>query len=186
MRCDGQMKYVSLLGIWFWGETSHVARASDLLIPWCTYTDPEIAHVGKCEDELDRKGIAYETLVRQLKDVDRCLCDGVDEGFVKLIMPTGTQQIVGATICGPNAGDMISEVTLCMQYGITVPQLAGTIHPYPTTQESIRQACLGFNKYFKNPQGAALLTLKRFMAERDADAPPPPPVALRPAAKRIA
>ena len=65
---------------------------------------------------------------------------------------------------------MISEVTLCMQYGITVPQLAGTIHPYPTTQESIRQACLGFNKYFKNPQGPALRTLKRFMAERDADA----------------
>lgn len=145
-----------------------IARASDLLIPWCTYTDPEIAHVGKYEDELDRKGIAYETFVRHLKDVDRCLCDGVEEGFVKLIVQAGTQQIVGATICGPNAGDMISEVTVCMQYGITVPQLAGTIHPYPTTQESIRQACLGFNKYFKNPQGPALLALKRFMTERDA------------------
>lgn len=150
----------------FLGETH---KASDLLIPWCTYTDPEIAHVGKYEEELQRKGIPFEVFSRQLKDVDRCLCDGIDSGFVKLIVQAGTKQILGATICGPNAGDMISELTVCIQYGITVPQVAGTIHPYPTTQESIRQACLGFNKYFKNPQGAALLALKAFMAELDTE-----------------
>lgn len=148
----------------FLGE---VSRASDLLVPWCTYTDPEIAHVGKYEEELERKSVPFEVFVRQLKDVDRCLCDGVDSGFVKLIVGAESQQILGATICGANAGDMISELTLAIQYGITVPQIAGTIHPYPTTQESVRQACLGFNKYFKNPQGAALATLKLFMAERE-------------------
>eukprot|EP01038_Epipyxis_sp_PR26KG_P009703 gene9703-13060_t len=148
----------------FLGE---MTKSSDLLIPWCTYTEPEIAHVGKYESELDASGIGYELLTRQLKDVDRCMCDGVTSGFVKIIVKAGTSQIIGATICGPNAGDMISELTLSIQYGITVPQIAGTIHPYPTTQESIRQACLGFNKYFKNPAGVPLATLKLIMDERE-------------------
>jgi pyruvate/2-oxoglutarate dehydrogenase complex dihydrolipoamide dehydrogenase (E3) component len=148
----------------------NVHRNSDLLVPWCTYTDPEIAHVGKYEEELQRQQVEYEILTRQLKDVDRCICDGIEEGFVKLIIRAGSQQILGATICGPHAGDMISELTVCMQYGITVPQIAGTIHPYPTSQEAIRQACLGFNKYYKNPEGAALKTLKLFMIEKEQEA----------------
>jgi len=142
-------------------------KVSDLLIPWCTYTDPEIAHVGKYEAELSAAGVEFEVLTRQLKDVDRCMCDGVAGGFVKLIIKGGTSQIIGATICGPNAGDMISEITLAMQYGISAPQIAGTIHPYPTTQESVRQACLGFNKYYKNPVAVPLTTLKLFMDERE-------------------
>jgi hypothetical protein len=84
---------------------------------------------------------------------------------VKVIVKSGTQQIVGATICGPHAGDMISQLTVCIQYGITVPQLAGTIHPYPTMQEATRQACLGFNKYFKDRQAAPFLTLQKYMAQ---------------------
>jgi pyruvate/2-oxoglutarate dehydrogenase complex dihydrolipoamide dehydrogenase (E3) component len=141
-------------------------RSSQLLIPWCTYTDPEIAHVGKYEDELRDKEIAFETFVRPLKDVDRCLCDGISKGFVKITMLAQSSQIVGATIVGPNAGDMISEITLAMQYGISVPQVGGTIHPYPTAQESIRQACLQFNKYYKDPDGAYLRTLKLVMGQQ--------------------
>jgi hypothetical protein len=76
---------------------------------------------------------------------------------------TGTDEIIGATICGPNAGDMISEVTLSMMYGIGAVQIAGTIHPYPTKQEAVRQACLGFNKYFKDPKGLPLTTLRKVM-----------------------
>ena len=147
----------------FLGDTS---RLSSLLIPWCTYTEPEIAHVGKYEAELATEGVEFESFVRQLGDVDRCMCDGVKAGFVKITVRAGTDEIVGATICGPNAGDMISELTICMQYGITVPMIAGTIHPYPTTQESIRQACLGYNKYYKNPAGAPLLALNKLMAEK--------------------
>ena len=142
-------------------------RLSDLLIPWCTYTEPEVAHVGKYEAELTAAGVEYETFMRMLKDVDRCMCDGVTEGFVKITVRAGTDEILGATICGPNAGDMITELTLCMQYGIGVPQIAGTIHPYPTAQEAVRQACLGFNKYYKDPAGAAIATLKLAMAEKE-------------------
>ncbi len=140
-------------------------KLSDILIPWCTYTEPEIAHVGKYESELDQAGVKYESFVRQLGDVDRCLCDGVSQGFVKITIRDGTDEILGATICGANAGDMISEITLAIQYGIGVTQIAGTIHPYPTTQESIRQACLQFNKYFKNPAGVPLETLRKRMGE---------------------
>lgn len=144
-------------------------RLSSLLIPWCTYTEPEIAHVGKYENELKASGIEYECFSRQLKDVDRCLCDGVTKGFVKIIAKSGTDEILGATICGPNAGDMISELTLSIQHGIGITQIAGTIHPYPTAQESIRQACLGYNKYFKNPKGVPLTTLKLLMKKIDDD-----------------
>jgi pyruvate/2-oxoglutarate dehydrogenase complex dihydrolipoamide dehydrogenase (E3) component len=147
----------------FLGDTN---RLSNLLIPWCTYTEPEIAHVGKYEEELTTAGIPFESFTRQLSDVDRCMCDGVSTGFVKITIRSGTDEIVGATICGPNAGDMISELTLSMQYGIGISQIAGVIHPYPTTQESIRQACLGYNKYYKDPAGVPLATLRRIMSER--------------------
>lgn len=147
-----------------------ISKSSDLLIPWCTYTEPEIAHVGKYEVELQAAGVEFETFTRQLAPVDRCLCDGTAVGFVKITVLAGTGQIIGATICGPNAGDMISELTICMQHGITVPQIAGTIHPYPTTQEAIRLACLGYNKYYKNPESVPLATLKLLMAEKEGTA----------------
>ena len=84
---------------------------------------------------------------------------------MKLVIRKGTDRIIGCTIVGPNAGDMISEVTLCMQYGIGVAELAGVIHPYPTTQEAIRQCALQFYKYFKNPEGPALRALQLRMRE---------------------
>jgi len=148
----------------FLGNTQ---RITDLLIPWCTYTEPEVAHVGKYEAELVAAGIEHESFIKQLADCDRCMCDGVKDGFVKITVRAGTDEIIGATICGPNAGDMISEITLCMQYGIGIAQLAGTIHPYPTTQEAVRLCCLGFNKYFKNPQAVPLATLRLAMAQKE-------------------
>lgn len=149
----------------FLGDTH---RLSDLLIPWCTYTEPEVAHVGKYEAELSAAGVEFETFTRQLADVDRCICDGVTSGFVKITVKAGTDEIVGATICGPNAGDMITELTLCMQHGIGIAHIAGTIHPYPTTQEAVRQACLGYNKYFKDPTALPLRTLRLAMADKEA------------------
>lgn len=148
----------------FLGDTH---KLSSLLIPWCTYTEPEVAHVGKYEAELTATGIEFESFTRQLGDVDRCMCDGVTHGFVKITIRAGTDEIVGATICGPNAGDMISEITLAMQYGIGISQIAGTIHPYPTSQEAIRQACLGYNKYYKDRTAAPFATLTLAMAEKE-------------------
>jgi pyruvate/2-oxoglutarate dehydrogenase complex dihydrolipoamide dehydrogenase (E3) component len=137
-------------------------KSSDLLIPWCTYTDPEIAHVGRYESDLPEG--QYEVFIKHLRDVDRCMCDGVSDGFVKIIVQSGTCEIVGATICAPHAGDMISEPTLCIQHGLKVQDLSGIIHPYPTTQEATRLAALGFNKYFKSVDGAAMRTLSMVMA----------------------
>ena len=132
---------------------------SALLVPWCTYTDPEVAHVGKYEAELEREGIPFESFVRPLCLVDRCRCDGVEEGFVKITVrsevdatsPFGrmSDQILGATIVGSSAGDLISELTVCMQQGIGCASLAGTMHPYPTTAESIRQCAAQYNKYLR-------------------------------------
>eukprot|EP01061_Rhynchopus_euleeides_P004301 TRINITY_DN13567_c0_g1_i1.p1 TRINITY_DN13567_c0_g1~~TRINITY_DN13567_c0_g1_i1.p1 ORF type:complete len:671 (+),score=268.81 TRINITY_DN13567_c0_g1_i1:236-2014(+) len=111
----------------------------NLLTPWCTYTDPEIAHVGKYEIELKNRGVEFVTYKRKFEDVDRCKCEGVSHGFVKLTCKKGTDSILGCTIVGPNAGDMISEVTVAMTNGMGLSALAGTIHPYPTTAEAIRQ-----------------------------------------------
>ena len=98
-------------------------RSDELLIPWCTYTEPEVAHVGKYEMELTKTD--YEVYVRPLAGVDRCLCDNVTAGFVKLLVAKDGGKILGATIVGPQAGDMIAEVTLCIQYNISITQLAG-------------------------------------------------------------
>ena len=81
---------------------------------------------------------------RELKDVDRCKCEGVTSGFVKISAREGTDEILGATIVGPCAGDMISEITLCMNNGIGLSKLAGTIHPYPTSAEAVRQCAAQF------------------------------------------
>jgi pyruvate/2-oxoglutarate dehydrogenase complex dihydrolipoamide dehydrogenase (E3) component len=117
---------------------------SQLLIPWCTYTEPEIAHVGLYEQEMDNRGINYTSYKRELKDVDRCKCEGVTEGFVKISAREGTDEILGATIVGPSAGDMISEITLCMNNGIGMSKLAGCVHPYPTSAEAVRQCAAQF------------------------------------------
>jgi len=119
-------------------------RAGSLLIPWCTYSDPEIAHVGLYEAEMAARGIAFTSYKRELNDVDRCKCEGVTEGFVKISAREGTDEILGATIVGPCAGDMISEVTICMNNGIGMSKLAGCIHPYPTSAEAVRQCAAQF------------------------------------------
>eukprot|EP01059_Diplonema_ambulator_P019767 TRINITY_DN33416_c0_g1_i1.p1 TRINITY_DN33416_c0_g1~~TRINITY_DN33416_c0_g1_i1.p1 ORF type:complete len:596 (+),score=128.99 TRINITY_DN33416_c0_g1_i1:67-1854(+) len=113
--------------------------SANLLTPWCTYTTPEIAHVGKYESELTEKCIPFISYTRKLADVDRCKCEGVTEGFVKITCRAGTDKILGATIVGPSAGDLISEITVCMTAGMGLSTLAGIIHPYPTTAEAIRQ-----------------------------------------------
>jgi len=132
----------------FLGDTN---KLSQLIIPWATYTDPEVAHVGLYEYELEEKGIEFESFKRDLAAVDRCKCEGIKEGFVKITVRKGTDEILGATIVGPNAGDLISELTVCIQCNIGAGQLAGVIHPYPTVGESIRQCAAGYNKYWRTP-----------------------------------
>jgi pyruvate/2-oxoglutarate dehydrogenase complex dihydrolipoamide dehydrogenase (E3) component len=116
------------------------AKASALTIPWCTYTDPEIAHVGLSEKDAAQRGIAIQTIMQPLSEVDRAILDGEDEGFVKIHVKQGTDKILGATIVAAHAGDMISEITVAIVGGLGLKSIADTIHPYPTQAEAIRKA----------------------------------------------
>ncbi len=115
------------------------AKASSLVIPWCTYTSPEIAHVGMNENDAERKGIAIDTYQQAFADIDRAILDGEDTGLVKIHVKQRTDKIVGATIVGTNAGDLIAEITLAMKAKVGLQTIGNTIHPYPTHAEAIRK-----------------------------------------------
>jgi pyruvate/2-oxoglutarate dehydrogenase complex dihydrolipoamide dehydrogenase (E3) component len=115
------------------------SKASKLTISWCTYTSPEIAHVGLCEKEAEKQGILIDTFEQPLAHVDRAILDGEDEGFVKVHVKKGTDTIVGATIVAAHAGEMISEITLAMVGGLGLKKIGSVIHPYPTQAEAIRK-----------------------------------------------
>lgn len=121
-------------------------RVSKLLVPWATYTDPEVAHVGLYPHDLEERGIAFATYRRDFKDVDRSILDGATDGFVKIHTAKDSDAILGATIVGEHAGDMISEITLAMRSGTGLGTLANVIHPYPTAAEAIRQAGDAYNR----------------------------------------
>lgn len=115
------------------------ARASSLLIPWCTYTSPEVAHVGLSEKDAKELGLEIDTFTQELSRVDRAVLDGETEGFAKVHVRRGTDRIVGATVVAAHAGDLISEITLAMRGGLGLRTVGATIHPYPTQGESIRR-----------------------------------------------
>ena len=121
-------------------------KASALTIPWCTYTDPEIAHVGMYEKDAKAKGIPVTTFVQELADVDRAILDGEEEGFIKLHVKTGSDSILGATLVARHAGETLSELTLAITAGIGLGTIAGTIHPYPTQAECVKRAADAFNR----------------------------------------
>ena len=137
----------------FWGR----AKASRLIIPWCTYTSPEVAHVGLLPSDAEREGIAIDTFTQPLDTVDRAILDSETEGFVKVHIQRGTDRIVGATIVAPHAGEMISEVTLAMRNGIGLKGLAATIHPYPTQADALRKIGDQYNKTRLTPWTKTLL-----------------------------
>jgi pyruvate/2-oxoglutarate dehydrogenase complex dihydrolipoamide dehydrogenase (E3) component len=121
-------------------------KLSALTIPWCTYTDPEVAHVGMNERDAKEKGIGVDTFIRHFKEVDRAIADGEEEGFVKVHVRKGTDEIVGATIVGRHAGELISEITLAMVGNVGLKTIANVIHPYPTKAEAIRQVGDAYNR----------------------------------------
>ncbi len=121
-------------------------RASALTIPRCTYTDPEIAHVGLNEQSAREQGVAINTFLQPLDKVDRAILDGEDEGFVKVHVKQGTDQIVGATIVAAHAGDMISEISVAMAGRVGLKRLASVIHPYPTQADAIRKLGDAYNR----------------------------------------
>ncbi len=134
------------------------AKASALTVPWCTYTDPEIAHVGLYEHEAEKQGIAIQTFHQEMGQVDRAVLEGDTDGFVKIHTKAGKETILGATIVTRHAGEMISELTLAMVGGLGLGTLARTIHTYPTQAEAIKRAADAYNRTRLTPRVKSLFT----------------------------
>ena len=111
------------------------AGMDSLIMPWCTFTAPEIAHVGLYEADAKKQGLEVETYTYKLEEVDRAILDGEEEGFARVHIQKGTDKILGATIVASHAGDMINEFSVLMKAGVGVKTIAATIHPYPTHAE---------------------------------------------------
>lgn len=137
-------------------------RVSRLTIPWCTYTDPEIAHVGLYASEAAQRGIEVDTYRQELSEVDRAVLDGETDGFVKVHVRRGSDQIVGATIVASHAGEMISELTTAIAAGVGLGKLGDVIHPYPTQADAIRRAAGLYSRTRLTPFVARLM--KRWFA----------------------
>lgn len=121
-------------------------KASSLVIPWATYTSPEVAGVGLTERQANDRSVPYDAYRVDLDDVDRAILEGETEGYVKVLTAAGSDKIIGATIVAPNAGDMIGEISLAMTHGVGLGKVASAIHPYPTIGEAIRKLGDQFNR----------------------------------------
>jgi pyruvate/2-oxoglutarate dehydrogenase complex dihydrolipoamide dehydrogenase (E3) component len=115
-------------------------RLSKEIIPWCTFTDPEIAHVGMYVTEARRKNVPVRTFTILMHEVDRAILDGEEDGFVKLHVREGTAEILGATVVASHAGDLINEISLAMSAGLDLHALARVNQPYPTQSQAIKMA----------------------------------------------
>ncbi len=133
------------------------AKLSDLVMPWVTYTDPEVAHVGMYENEAKAQGIDTNTIKIDLSGVDRAITDGETEGFVKILHKRGSDTILGATIVSRHAGESISEVTTAIVNNVGLKELANVIHPYPTQAEGIKKAADAYRRTLLTPKAKAFL-----------------------------
>ena len=130
------------------------------VIPWCTFTSPEVARVGLNEQEADAQGIDYEVTRYGIDDLDRAIADSADEGYVKVITASGSDRILGVTIVGQHAGELIAEYVLAMKHGLGLNKILGTIHIYPTMAEANKFAAGEWKKAHK-PEGV-LRWVERF------------------------
>ena len=137
-------------------------RLSALTIPWCTYTDPEIAHIGLYVREAREKAIPVTTFTILMHDVDRAVTDGEEQGFVKIHVRQGSDRILGATVVARHAGEMINGISLAITSGIGLRALARVIHTYPTQADAIKMAAEAYNRTRLTPTVKSLT--KRWLA----------------------
>ncbi len=130
-------------------------RLSALVVPWCTYTDPEIAHVGVYVRQANEQGIPVKTFTIPMHEVIRALTDDEETGFVKIHVEEGSDRILGATIVARHAGEMINEITLAMVARIGLRTLSRVIHPYPTQAEAIKKAADACSRTLSKPRRRA-------------------------------
>lgn len=115
-------------------------KADYRVIPWTTFIDPEIARVGLNEQDAKAQGIAYEVTTYQMHELDRAIADSATQGFVKVLTPPGKDKILGVTIVGDHAGELLAEYVLAMKYKLGLNKILGTIHTYPTMAEANKYA----------------------------------------------
>jgi len=130
------MARVALQNALFFGRK----RVSDLVIPWCTYTAPEVAHVGMTHGEAQKRASEIATFTRELSETDRAILDGETEGFVRIHVDKRTGRLMGATMVGAHAGESIGEAVLALKQHLKVGDLSGVIHPYPTQADALKRA----------------------------------------------
>ncbi|MFT5064123.1 MAG: pyruvate/2-oxoglutarate dehydrogenase complex dihydrolipoamide dehydrogenase (E3) component [Gammaproteobacteria bacterium] len=124
-------------------------RADYRVVPWATFTDPEVARVGINEQEAEEQGVEVQVTTYGIDDLDRAIADGSDYGWVKVLTVPGKDKILGATIVGEHAGDLLAEFTLAMKHGLGLNKIMGTIHIYPTLVESNKFAAGEWKKSTK-------------------------------------
>ncbi|GFO62832.1 mercuric reductase [Geomonas paludis] len=132
-------------------------KNSALTIPWCTYTDPEVAHVGMYPAEAAARGIEVDTFTVPFAEVDRAVLDGEEQGFARVHLKKGSDTILGATLVARHAGEMISEITLAIGSGLGLVAIGNTIHPYPTQSESWRKLADAYQRRRLTPPVQRLL-----------------------------
>ena len=140
-------------------------RVDYRVIPWATFTEPEVARVGLSETEAKEQEIDYEVTRYGIDDLDRAIADSADHGFVKVLTEPGKDKILGATIVGAHAGELIAEFILAMKHGLGLNKILGTIHIYPTMNEANKFAA-GEWKKARKPEGALKLARKFFAWRR--------------------
>ncbi|MFQ6605171.1 MAG: dihydrolipoyl dehydrogenase [Fidelibacterota bacterium] len=128
-------------------------KADYRIIPWTTFTDPEVARVGLNEKDAQREDIPYEVTTYDFAGLDRAIADGENRGFVKVLTVPNKDKILGTTIVGPHAGEIMAEYVLAMKYGLGLNKILGTIHTYPTLSEATKFAAGNWKKAHA-PSGA--------------------------------
>ena len=128
------------------------------VVPWCTYVDPEIAHVGLAEKEAKQKNVDYDLFVVPLEDVDRAVVESEDAGFAKVLTAKGSDKILGATIVAPHAGDLLHEFVVAMKANVGLGKISSIIHAYPTFAELARKAGDKYNKSRLTPRAKRIFS----------------------------
>ena len=129
-------------------------------MPWATFVDPEVARVGLNEQEAIQQGIAFQVTRYGIDDLDRAICDGSAKGFVKVLTVPGKDKILGVTIVGAHAAELIAEFVIAMKYNLGLNKVLGTIHIYPTMAEANKYVAGEWKRNQVNPK--LLLWLKRY------------------------
>lgn len=127
-------------------------KASALVVPWATYTDPELAHVGLSAEDAESRGASVRTLTVRFAELDRAIVDGETDGFARVHVDARSGTLLGATLVGPHGGDLIGEMVLAISRGTKVGALAGVIHPYPTRGEAWRKLGDAWNRTRLTPR----------------------------------